>query len=1606
MSAPFPETTVKAGNLGGYTGRTGAANLQPAPVEPGSAPLPRPVGLTPVLGPPVPLFQHLGSPAPMSVAEFNTRLETVTQAHMQATGVKPNPTVALQTVLSPTPTDQLASLGQFVRAKVDPNATANAAALALHPAQSDEQFLAQLKQITTTANATQNPDVYNQFVKDNQSRIQELQKGRLASQTNAAIRAAAVIPQFEDPASTLGIFGTAASQIVGSLLHAPGGIYTMLNTEYNADRWAIEHHTIGPNPYIAKERTMVKGMAHNTAQDFEHPTERPGYLFLDLLGGLSAAGGTAARAGEASRALTAGEGVGGAVKAFTREPPLQRITLSYGGYSEEMPLSSNPFVAAIQKRILTSRQDRANAALDSNLPAPARSVLLPQAAQDFLDEHLSFARKIGREAEARLRVEHVASMALRNELDAAAGAASTTSRVLGRIRVTEKSGLTRGEQKAIQALSWDDPNPLAAEERFHQSMIEQGIGDRAAHLRQIADLALARKALESPRPRFQRALDLTAQVIAEQQRLKIEELGLAPETAEGRVAKAGQALREEPITGGTPVTETSQYAPTQPRGKTKRQPSQARGRFAVSSGPFGIPLGREMPELTHDFNGDALRAGDTRIDATNLAGESYARTVRAVTVKNQWNKLWGAASPTKRTEWDIPIRDANTIPDALRTVVAKLDEGVFTEEDAGILPADMADLIRALYPHERDITPDQIEHVKWIDSRLLGDVEGAPSRSAKTTAAFFQTVNSPVRFATLYLRPAYALNLLGNVAMLTLDQGFLTSLQNIARAMSLDKTDSAANAATIRELVGAGKAQSYVTGASGRVSQAVAHFWNRFADRDERVAAFLYYADRLGYKTAADRDRLLNGGKEVEGESPEGGRMVTRDLPVDFLMRLVSQHIIQPDRVARIAKSIKESGYERDSVIDLYVGNNGKAVIEGNHRPLAAHAAGVSHIPVNIHYLDSPVVESSAKTLTAAGIPKDTTAADLVEATRRAKKSLVEFDNMTPFEKNMLRHVIFVYPWVRGSAVWSIRAILEHPAKADLLAHLGEEEMQNDPILQNAPSWFKRIGYFPVGWTHDGQPKVVNPTSINTFSTFGDLLNVVTAATAGDQFSSLSDLFGPAATFLTHAATGRDEYGNRYPDGQWFGAAKDMLAGLPQAGALGLKPSKKPHAVTPVDIRNRGSLESHLNSLAHQTVFGPGWLDGYGSLIAGGFSPKPANEGALAAKGDAEMPAPQRIAHELKLINFMLTKQGEFLDRPVPTPVRQSVRDMANLTNAYAAFHKANGRTPTAKEKVGLALAYLTSKGRIPAAEAETLTKQLKPLQDDQISAFKTALFDKYAAGKQSRQWDSDVRALYSFKQSTFNEKAAALHAQGLSPQAKYQRPQSDLDEYGRGFLLYQKTLREAHARKAPASELRLIVDEHSKPVNGLPSYAAIAWANQTPAEQQHAVIRDSYAGWGTLTSVEKTLVGRQVNPAVSEGWHAYATLTTRDALAKKGYHGTLDKDQRLAIVKQIDRYYGLRGAFTKDFLFSKEPLYQRLGYLHMVKDSPDRGDWQQLFSQAKRLDDAVKAGQTTSSAATQAWDDYTEQIEAHYRTDDKRFFAELAPILKANPKFLKELIH
>jgi hypothetical protein len=71
-----------------------------------------------------------------------------------------------------------------------------------------------------------------------------------------------------------------------------------------------------------------------------------------------------------------------------------------------------------------------------------------------------------------------------------------------------------------------------------------------------------------------------------------------------------------------------------------------------------------------------------------------------------------------------------------------------------------------------------------------------------------------------------------------------------------------------------------------------------------------------------------------------------------------------------------------------------------------------------------------------AGDPETMQVADLIK--RRANDAIVDYERLTPLEREITSRLIFFYPWLKGASRYTFRFALEHPMQAAGLMMLGE----------------------------------------------------------------------------------------------------------------------------------------------------------------------------------------------------------------------------------------------------------------------------------------------------------------------------------------------------------------------------------------------------------------------------------------------------------------------------------------------------------------------------------------------------------------------------------------
>lgn len=1499
-------------------------------------------------GPPVAALQKHN--VHLTVEELNDRVHHAVRAHEERFGVRPSPGLVLDLVRAPVTPDQYDRLFDLPRTR------RQARSRAILRETGGGDFAVPLSRPEEGAHLAEQPDYYGaldpteiaaatnfpSLPRDEQLRFLRSLEGRTLEDRRQLLEAAGRIPRAEgrtlvEMSSTGGaevvaeFFFRSSLQAIGGLAIGPA---VLAYTEGKAVKESVEERSL--RPLGEAQVTLGKAVYRGVREDIEHPLDNAGYLALDILGFGSIVAGVGARAAAAAKAGT----VAGAAKGLVKRPLPGTTTLRKGGVEVEALNSENAAVRFLQRQIRGHRQRKAALRHDGAEQIPADFLAFAEhpKATKWIAQHFSFERKIGRELSREDRLKLQLRDSVRKELDRVTGWATAVSTVQSKLPKKARRGLSRGEQMALFLESLDDATPARTLREAHEYWAFSGVGDVAAHSQKLRDIQMAQKVLASPEkqsPRFQRALALTRQAVDEMEQIKIRELGLDPRTAVARVAMPGEVARtykalpevstiqreitkveneiartktedlgdlpdrladlerrrDEAIAARdlTPQREGAQYTPIVSALHSKRS---AKNLFrGVRIGPFGLPrktVRDVVPELRHEFTGKALIAGDYRIDTTRLVGDALGRTIRGAHILDQYRRNLAAATKTQRTEFDRPIRkpDQEGIPDDLRAILQRTDEGELTAAEAGGLSkADWDEMIRILYPgrkNERtgEWTPDEgIEGVLWVDERLLDPMAmKAPTEFGRK----LQPAQEVIRFPTLYLRPAYIINLLGSAKMAVVFEGMLAP-PNIRRALFAKRIYGEKVATELGELAGAGRFSSYIDeGLSSRVSRAGAGFWNRITDYDMRVSALIYYMRRAGVKTPEQTAGLLDDARKGD----------------------------------------------------------------------------------------------------------ETAFATLNEAVARAKKGMVEFDNLTWVEQNYLKHIIFVYPWQRGAAVWSLRTILERPVKSAVIAQIGRDTLEDmDDFLAKAPEWFRRAGYLPLKWDDDGNPTVVNPASLSTWSGLGAIMH-------GDP----EDFGGPAVEFLIRGITGRDEFGNEYPDDNWLRwgyAALDVAAQLPQTRAV-KRVNRQDEPLPPVDPSDRETLIRRRNAALAQTVLSPGWLWGYGSLISGGlFTPREANRLAMEARYYAN--ASPEIRHEANktLIMEGLKLQAGLLGRPVPGPVKQYVRLSFDRDFAVAQEERERGRDLTPLENTNVQIGFFASKGYLSDAEAAKLRKLAAGLPTaQQHETFRTELFKDYVDPKGTlRSWDTDVRRVAALTNpKVIQQRLDALSRDGLLNTSRTVGPlkRDDLREYGRKVLAYGKEYGRLQDQLDQISDpedldvayaaLREWAEKNDRPIHvggrALPSPARIEWAARKPERKAQDKAENAMTPWEFLSSFDKEILGKTPPTGVAAGWKTLAGFVTDYKAQQPPGERRLPPGYENTLAKHVGKYIA---GFYQDWLFSREPLVRRLQVLKLGQSA----DFASLLTAAATYTGYLKNPEYSKTAVRDSWADYVRStvvpyIEAH----------------------------
>jgi hypothetical protein len=294
--------------------------------------------------------------------------------------------------------------------------------------------------------------------------------------------------------------------------------------------------------------------------------------------------------------------------------------------------------------------------------------------------------------------------------------------------------------------------------------------------------------------------------------------------------------------------------------------------------------------------------------------------------------------------------------------------------------------------------------------------------------------------------------------------------------------------------------------------------------------------------------------------------------------------------------------------------------------------------------------------------------AKLVEITRRGNKEAIEYGDLSPFEKNVLRRALFFYPWMRAATLYSLRFPKEHPIQAAAYAQLGAQGHERSvkafgPFVDYGPG---TAGLVPIG-----KNRGANLSNLNTFSTPVELGEAIADPTKIPQMAG--PLPGAIYTAISH----------KTPLGVELPATKNPYAAAAQ---------QLTDLVPLMQAVNRAKAPPPTDKVVKQPIYPKGVQAAVERYVGGSAFPQPVNKPALAAKGEKnyvsklgpEEKAKYTAAKTLRQAEADATalhKAGVLRAPGLPPSVRQALDLDRRRKVGYAQAQKQKGASLSATDR-------------------------------------------------------------------------------------------------------------------------------------------------------------------------------------------------------------------------------------------------------------------------------------------------------------------------------------
>lgn len=358
---------------------------------------------------------------------------------------------------------------------------------------------------------------------------------------------------------------------------------------------------------------------------------------------------------------------------------------------------------------------------------------------------------------------------------------------------------------------------------------------------------------------------------------------------------------------------------------------------------------------------------------------------------------------------------------------------------------------------------------------------------------------------------------------------------------------------------------------------------------------------------------------------------------------------------------------------------------------------------------------------------------------RRANRNMIDYGRMTRTEKNILRRIVFFYPWIKNASIYGARFVAEHPYQAMTLQAQGKlAEDREVEELGMLPSYVK--GAIKVGErTVPGLgkvPTVVNPQAASVLGTPGTSLLMLKQALAGGGLKAFEggELLNPTATAAIAAMTGVDPFTGSKFEGGASGVERFLTEFLKSPAFVRVgKSLEKARKQEEGTLKSEELLYPQNQAEAWSPFLGPG----LGALVGKPFGERALNplvareraaeeERSVAGKRQAKLmlykQKRDRLLEEARRVGFV-AKNAKSLPKPLEDAIALKGAREASQIELRDALGKSD---LLPQEKLFADLRVLVRRGKIPEARARQYLEAMTGQTEQQVETFRRRIASIY----------------------------------------------------------------------------------------------------------------------------------------------------------------------------------------------------------------------------------------------------------------------------------------